>query len=46
MLRDETGDWTLRDNTDATVKATRRLSPAFCIRAGVRFEADAPILPD
>ncbi len=45
VLHDETGEWTLRDNSDDTVTARRRLSPAFCIRAGDRFEADAPILP-
>ena len=46
VLHDEAGTWTLRDNSDVTVAATRRLSPAFCIRAGQRFEADAPILPN
>jgi len=35
----------LRDNSDVTVTASRRLSPAFCLRAGVRYEADAAILP-
>lgn len=46
VLHDDAGEWTLRDNGDDTVTATRRLSPAFCIRAGERFEADAPILPN
>lgn len=46
VLRDETGAWELRDNSNVVVRAERRLSPAFCLRAGVRFEADAPILPN
>ncbi len=46
VLHDEAGEWELRDNSGVVVTATRRLSPAFCIRAGQRFEADAPILPN
>jgi len=46
VLRDESGQWELRDNTDVVVQADRRLAPAFCIRGGERIEADASILPN
>ena len=45
VLNIETGDWELRDNGQETVKTERRLTPAFCLRAGRRFDSDAPILP-
>jgi dihydroorotase len=45
VLHDERGQWILRDNEDTQVKATRMLRPAFCLRAGQRVDADAPILP-
>ena len=45
VLSDETGRWTLRDNEGTEVRAERMLRPLFCLRAGHRFEADAPILP-
>jgi dihydroorotase len=45
VLHDETGEWVLEDNSDVQVTTKRRLRPAFCIRAGEYFEADAPILP-
>ena len=35
----------LRDNEDTKVVAERLLRPAFCLRAGKRFDADLPILP-
>jgi dihydroorotase len=35
----------LRDNEDTKVAAERQLCPAFCLRAGKRFDADSPILP-
>jgi len=35
----------LRDNEGTQVVADRRLSPSFCLRRGVRFDADASILP-
>jgi len=46
VLNDETGDWELHDNSQVTVKTGRRVIPAFCLREGVRFNADAPILPE
>lgn len=45
VLNDERGRFTLRDNEGTAVTTDRALSPAFCIRDGVRFEADASILP-
>lgn len=45
VLDDERGQWTLRDNEGNQVKAERMLRPAFCLRAGNRIDADAPILP-
>jgi len=45
VLKFETGDWELRDNGEMTIKADQRLTPDFCLRAGERFDADAPILP-
>lgn len=45
VLDDQRGRWTLRDNEGTDVIAERLLEPAFCLRAGERFEADAAILP-
>jgi dihydroorotase len=45
VLHDRRGQWTLRDNEGTAVRATRRIEPAFCLRAGRRIDADAPILP-
>ena len=45
VLHDETGEWVLQDNSDVEIKTTRRLRPAFCLRQGEYFDADAPILP-
>ena len=45
VLRDERGRFLLRDNEDTKVVADRLLRPAFCLRAGKRFDADSPILP-
>ena len=42
----EEGSWTLADNGGDTMETDERLVPVFCLRAGVRFEADAPILPN
>ena len=45
VLHDERGKWTLRDNEGHEVETQRMLRPAFCLRAGHRVDADAPILP-
>ena len=39
------GQWMLHDNEGTQVPAERMLRPAFCLRAGQRVDADAPILP-
>jgi dihydroorotase len=45
VLHDERGVWTLRDNENTKVRTERMLRPAFCLRAGVRHDSDASILP-
>lgn len=45
VLHDHRGRFLLRDNEDTRVVAERLLQPAFCLRAGKRFDADSPILP-
>jgi dihydroorotase len=45
VLHDDRGRFLLRDNDHNQVVAERLLRPAFCLRAGQRFDADAPILP-
>jgi dihydroorotase len=45
VLWDDRGRFILRDNEDTKVVAERLLRPAFCLRAGHRFDADSPILP-
>ena len=45
VLADERGRWKLRDNEGTEVAGERLLRPLFCLRAGRRFDADAPILP-
>lgn len=45
VLDDLSGRFRLRDNERHEVVAERLLRPAFCLRAGTRFDADAPILP-
>jgi len=45
VLADERGRWTLRDNEGNEAKAERMLLPRFCLRAGVRYDAQAAILP-
>ena len=46
VLSDLRGRFMLRDNEQTEVVAERLLQPAFCLRAGERFDATAPILPD
>jgi dihydroorotase len=45
VLSDLRGRWTLSDNEGTRVKTNRLLQPLFCLRAGRRFDATAPILP-
>jgi dihydroorotase len=45
VLYDDRGRFVLRDNEDNRVIAERLLRPAFCLRAGQRYDADSPILP-
>jgi dihydroorotase len=45
VLHDDRGRFILRDNEDTKVVAERLLRPAFCLRAGKRFDADSVILP-
>ena len=45
VLHDERGRFALRDNEGTQLVGERVLRPAFCLREGVRFDADASILP-
>lgn len=45
VLHEERGRFRLRDNEGTEVVAERLLQPLFCLRAGVRHDATAPILP-
>lgn len=45
VLHDDRGRWVLNDNEGTQIVADRLLRPAYCIRLGQRYEADAPVLP-
>jgi dihydroorotase len=45
VLDDVRGRFVLKDNEDAEVVTESLVQPAFCLRAGKRFEADTVILP-
>lgn len=45
VLNDERGRWALRDNEGTQLVGERLLTPRFCLKGGVRFEAGASILP-
>jgi dihydroorotase len=45
VLHDDRGRFRLQDNEKNEVQADRLLRPAFCLRAGKRYESIAPILP-
>lgn len=45
VLREQRGRFILRDNERNEVIAERLLQPVFCLRAGVRHDAVASILP-
>jgi dihydroorotase len=46
VLADNRGRFKLGDNEGTEVIAHRMLTPLFCLRAGKRFDAAAPILPE
>src|SRR3954470_15772998 len=45
VIGERTGRFVLRDNEKNEVIAERLLQPAFCLRAGTRYDAVASILP-
>jgi dihydroorotase len=45
VIGQRTGRFVLSDNEKNEVIAERLLQPAFCLRAGTRYDAVAPILP-
>lgn len=45
VLHDHRGKWLLRDNEGTQVTTQQLLEPAFCLRAGERFDAVSPLLP-
>lgn len=45
VLNDDHGRFSLKDNEGTQLVAERAVTPAFCMLAGVRYEADAAILP-
>jgi dihydroorotase len=45
VLNDQRGRFVLSDNEGTQIVTDRVLTPAFCIRDGVRYDARAPILP-
>ncbi|AMN41106.1 amidohydrolase/deacetylase family metallohydrolase [Rhodoplanes sp. Z2-YC6860] len=46
VLADQRGKFLLRDNEKNQVLAERLLQPLFCLRAGLRYDATASILPE
>ncbi len=46
VLADDRGRFRLGDNEGTSVIADRMLTPLFCLRAGRRHDAAAPILPE
>jgi dihydroorotase len=45
VLDDARGRWVLHDNEGTQVVTDRMLAPAYCLSRGVRYDADASILP-
>jgi dihydroorotase len=45
VLTQKPGRYILRDNEKTEVVADNLLQPVFCLRAGTRHDAVAPILP-
>ncbi len=46
VLTLETGAFQLSDNTGLKVTSDTLIRPAFCLRAGVRYDADSVFIPD
>lgn len=46
VLKVDTGKFQLSDNSGAKVTSEQLIRPAFCLRAGVRFDADSVFIPD
>lgn len=46
VLHDERGRFLLKDNEGTELVGSRLLRPDFCLREGIRFDADASILPE
>ena len=46
VLHDHRGLFRLADNEGTQATTDRLLEPFFCLRDGVRYEADSPLLPD
>ncbi len=46
VLNDHRGSFNLSDNEGTQLRTGRMLSPAFCLKSGELFQADAGILPD
>jgi dihydroorotase len=46
VLTQRAGRFVLRDNEDTREVADSLLQPLFCLRAGLRYDADASILPE
>jgi dihydroorotase len=46
VLRELTGRFRLRDNEGTTLEAQTWLAPDFCLRDGLRHDADSPLLPE
>jgi dihydroorotase len=46
VLADQRGRFLLRDNEKSQIVAERLLQPLFCLRAGLRYDATASILPE
>lgn len=46
ILRIEKGRFRLSDNSGAEVTADELVRPVLCLRAGVRYDADSPLVPD
>ena len=46
VLKVESGRFKLSDNSGAQVTSDHLVRPSFCLRAGVRYDADSVLIPD